>query len=191
MRDRILSTATELFVERGYSAVAMREISDACGITKAALYYHFVGKADLLDAICTGYLEEISQVVAASAAHAESHEAQLRWLVNRLFELPAGRRAVMRLAMNDVPKLEAAQREAFTTAYRERFIAPLQQLIAAGVAAGEFRPMEPATVVWLLLGMLYPFFTPPGDGGAHPPGMVDTLLDVLFGGLRTGAAAGA
>ena len=119
MRDRILSTATQLFVERGYSSVAMREISDACGITKAALYYHFVGKADLLDAICTGYLEEISQVVAASAAHAQSHEAQLRWLVHRLFELPPGRRAIMRLAMNDVPKLQAWGRKALDIAENE------------------------------------------------------------------------
>ncbi|MGB7962571.1 MAG: TetR/AcrR family transcriptional regulator [Propionicimonas sp.] len=188
MRDRILATATQLFVERGYDGVAMREISDACGITKAALYYHFVGKADLLDAICTGYLQEISQVVAASADHAESHEAQLRWLVHRLFELPPRRRAIMRLAMNDGRKLEAVQRQAFTTAYRERFISPLRQLVAAGVAAGELRPLDPATVVWLLLGMLYPFFTPPGDGGAHPPEVVDTLLEVLFGGLRVAPA---
>ena len=84
MRERILTTATQLFVERGYDGVAMREISEACGITKAALYYHFTGKADLLDAICTGYLDDISQVVAASAERAEGPEAQLRWLLHRL-----------------------------------------------------------------------------------------------------------
>ena len=51
MRERILETATSMFVERGYDGVAMREISDACGITKAALYHHFAGKADLPTAV--------------------------------------------------------------------------------------------------------------------------------------------
>ena len=184
MRERILTTATQLFVERGYDGVAMREISEACGITKAALYYHFTGKADLLDAICTGYLDDISQVVAASAERAEGPEAQLRWLVHRLFELPPRRRAIMRLAMNDVPKLDPEQRDAFTLAYHARFIDPLRQLIASGTAAGDLRPLGPATVVWLLLGMLYPFFSPAGDRGAQSPQVVDTLLDVLFNGLR-------
>ena len=47
MRERILATATAMFVRRGYEGVAMREIAEDCGITKAALYYHFDGKPDL------------------------------------------------------------------------------------------------------------------------------------------------
>lgn len=182
MRERILATATTMFVQRGYEGVAMREIAEACGITKAALYYHFVGKSDLLNAIFVGYLAEIAEVVAASAANGTAR-TRLHWLVERLFELPPEQRAIMRLAMHEVGQLEPEHRAAFAADYRTRFIAPLQAIIADGVASGEFAAKDPSLVVWVLLGMLYPFFAPPGTGAPAGPGTVDDLLDILFDGL--------
>ena len=181
MRERILATATGMFVARGYEGVAMREIAQACGITKAALYYHFTGKSDVLNAIFTGYLDEIAAVVRASADHGGG-EQRLRWLVRQLFALPAGRRAIMRLAMHDVGQLEPEQRASFGAAYVDRFIGPLQQIVADGVASGEFVAKDPSLVVWILLGMLYPFFAPRGGPGVDADS-IDDLLDVFFGGL--------
>ena len=184
MRERILETATSLFVERGYDGVAMREISDACGITKAALYYHFTGKAELLSEIFTAYLDEIAVVIAAGVAGGGSAEAQLRRVVRGMFDVPVERRAILRLAMHDVGSLESEQRAAFGQAYRQRFIGPLQQLVADGVARGEFVPKDPELVVWMLLGMVYPFFAP--SGGTHATagaGAVDDLLDIFCHGL--------
>ncbi len=182
MRERILATATGLFVARGYEGVAMREIAEACGITKAALYYHFAGKSEVLNAIVTGYLAEIAAVVEASSDHGDG-ERRLRWLVQQLFALPAERRAIMRLAMHDVGRLEPEQRASFAAEYRERFIEPLQRFVADGVASGEFVAKDPSLVVWLLLGMLYPFFAPPGAGATADAGTISDLLDVFFGGL--------
>lgn len=181
MRDRILTTATALFVERGYEGVAMREIAEACGITKAALYYHFDGKADVLNAIFRGYLAEIAAVVEASASHGTGRQ-RLRWLVEQLFALPPQNRAIMRLAMHDVGQLDPDQRASFAADYRATFVGPLQDIVATGSAAGEFKQLDPSVVVWLLLGMLYPFFAPPG---ARPPRDADVadLLDVFFTGL--------
>jgi TetR/AcrR family transcriptional regulator, cholesterol catabolism regulator len=182
MRERIVATATAMFVQRGYEGVAMREIAEACGITKAALYYHFDGKPDLLNAIFISYLAEIAEVVQASAEHGTG-ESRLRWLVEQLFALPAERRAIMRLAMHEVGQLQPERRAAFAADYRSRFIGPLQQIVTDGVASGDFTARDPAVVVWILLGMLYPFFAPPGTGPSTGPDTVADLLDVFFHGL--------
>ena len=47
-RDRIVETALRLFSERGTSAVSVREVADAAGVTVPGLYYHFAAKADLI-----------------------------------------------------------------------------------------------------------------------------------------------
>ncbi|MDA2811252.1 helix-turn-helix domain containing protein [Nocardiopsis sp. RSe5-2] len=47
-RAEIRETALELFAEKGYTATSLREIAEGLGITKAALYYHFRSKQDLL-----------------------------------------------------------------------------------------------------------------------------------------------
>jgi AcrR family transcriptional regulator len=191
MRERILETATSLFVERGYDGVAMREISDACGITKAALYYHFTGKADLLSEIFTAYLDEIAVVISAGVEGGGSAEAQLRRVVRGMFDVPVERRAILRLAMHDVGSLETEHRATFGQAYRAKFIGPLQQIVADGVASGDFVPKDPELVVWILLGMVYPFFAP--SRGAHATAevsTVDDLLDIFCHGLARTESTG-
>lgn len=46
-RDRIVAHSLSLFSARGYHGVSMNDISQAVGITKAALYYHFEDKESL------------------------------------------------------------------------------------------------------------------------------------------------
>jgi len=48
MRERILDVALELFNEQGYDKTSLREIAERLGVTKAALYYHFERKEDIL-----------------------------------------------------------------------------------------------------------------------------------------------
>ena len=50
-RNRVLECALSLFSERGTTAVSMRELADAAGITVPGLYYHFASKADLIRAL--------------------------------------------------------------------------------------------------------------------------------------------
>ena len=47
-RERILDIALELFSEQGYDKTSLRDIAERLGTTKAALYYHFERKEDIL-----------------------------------------------------------------------------------------------------------------------------------------------
>lgn len=181
LRQRLRAEAAHQFVERGFAGVSMQQIADACGVTKAALYYHYAGKADLLRDIVGAYLDEVGGVVAAGRTASGAAE-RLRAIVTGLFALPVESRAVMRLAMHDLRHLPDADRETFAADYRDRFVAPLADVVTAGVASGEFAPRDSMTVVWLLLGMLYPFFST--RQGIDEDAVVADLLDVLLNGLR-------
>jgi AcrR family transcriptional regulator len=50
-RERILDIALTLFNEQGYDKTSLREIAEQLGTTKAALYYHFERKEDILLAL--------------------------------------------------------------------------------------------------------------------------------------------
>jgi AcrR family transcriptional regulator len=50
-RDRILDVALDLFIEKGFDKTSLREIAEQLGFTKAALYYHFASKDDILMAL--------------------------------------------------------------------------------------------------------------------------------------------
>ncbi|MFC8532352.1 TetR/AcrR family transcriptional regulator [Streptomyces sp. NPDC057249] len=50
-RQRIQDVALELFAEQGYEKTSLREIAEKLDVTKAALYYHFKTKEDILVSI--------------------------------------------------------------------------------------------------------------------------------------------
>ncbi|MGC5345866.1 TetR/AcrR family transcriptional regulator [Streptomyces sp. DT24] len=50
-RQRIQDVALELFAEHGYEKTSLREIAEHLNVTKAALYYHFKTKEDILAGI--------------------------------------------------------------------------------------------------------------------------------------------
>jgi AcrR family transcriptional regulator len=50
-RERILDVAMDLFIEKGYDKTSLREVAEQLGFTKAALYYHFSNKEDILMAL--------------------------------------------------------------------------------------------------------------------------------------------
>jgi AcrR family transcriptional regulator len=52
LRRKILVAARELFVERGYDAVTMREIAARIEYSATAIYLHFADKKAIMDAIC-------------------------------------------------------------------------------------------------------------------------------------------
>jgi len=50
-RQRILDAALDLFIEQGFDGTSLRQIAEQLGVTKAALYYHFESKDDILMAL--------------------------------------------------------------------------------------------------------------------------------------------
>ncbi len=56
-RQRIQDVALELFAEQGYEKTSLREIAERLEVTKAALYYHFKTKEEIL----VGIFEDLSR----------------------------------------------------------------------------------------------------------------------------------
>lgn len=70
--DRIRACALELFARHGVSGTSLQMIADALGVTKAAVYYHFRTKDEIVRAVLApaydtwaALLEDAAQVPAA------------------------------------------------------------------------------------------------------------------------------
>ncbi|MBQ5312242.1 MAG: TetR/AcrR family transcriptional regulator [Oscillospiraceae bacterium] len=50
-KDMIIGKCLELFAEKGYSAVSMRDIAEAVGIRSSTIYYYFKSKQDVFNAM--------------------------------------------------------------------------------------------------------------------------------------------
>src|SRR6201992_2213267 len=62
-RARAQQVALELFAEQGYEKTSLREIAERLGVTKAALYYHFKSKEDIVHSFTDDYFADLDTLV--------------------------------------------------------------------------------------------------------------------------------
>ncbi|MFE4754950.1 TetR/AcrR family transcriptional regulator [Streptomyces mirabilis] len=63
-RQRIQDEALELFAEHGYEKTSLREIAERLNVTKAAVYYHFRTKEEILVSIFEDFSHPIEELIA-------------------------------------------------------------------------------------------------------------------------------
>lgn len=61
-KERILYISLELFAQKGFSGVSVRDIASEVGVRESALYKHFKNKQDILDSIMIIIKERIESV---------------------------------------------------------------------------------------------------------------------------------
>lgn len=123
-RERIQAIALDLFAEQGYEKTSLREIAERLGVTKAALYYHFKSKEDIVRSFTEDYRAELEAVIAWGAAQPPTPATRTEILA-RYADIVSRRLAVIRFMeqnqaamhtlMSDGAQRKKLFREQFTT----------------------------------------------------------------------------
>ncbi|HEY2640291.1 MAG TPA: helix-turn-helix domain-containing protein [Streptosporangiaceae bacterium] len=95
-RSRLRQLALEMFAEQGYEKTSLREIAERLGVTKAALYYYFKSKEDIVRSLVEDYMAQIDDLIAwGKDQHRDA--ATRAEIVSRYLEIVANGTAVFRL----------------------------------------------------------------------------------------------
>lgn len=92
-RSRLLATAEEVFLSRGYAATSVDLVADEAGYTTGAVYSNFGGKADLFLAVLEARSEADLAAVRAALDAATTDEQRLSVLTTTITNDPDGWRA--------------------------------------------------------------------------------------------------
>lgn len=100
-RARVLEVALELFLGQGYQASSMQQIADRLGITKAALYYHFSSKSDIVGSLVTPLVDDLERAMD-KAARAGSPQGVRAAVLEGYVDLVLAYRGSLLALMRDV-----------------------------------------------------------------------------------------
>jgi AcrR family transcriptional regulator len=110
-RQQILETAQEMFAELGYDATSLQMIADKMGLTKAAVYYHFRAKSDILHAIMMPGVHRI-EALLDEAATMRGRRARITHVISGLVDfLVSHRRYAVTAADDPAAKRHKLDRE--------------------------------------------------------------------------------
>lgn len=152
-RNALMDAARKLFTERGYDGVGTEEIVRAAGVTRGALYHHFGGKRDLLEAVYERLeaesTERVARVVLGSELHSplEAMKAGIEAFLDECAEPE-----LQRIGLHDAPAVLGWDR------WREIAAANglglIEASLSAAIEAGEIRNLPVKPMAHLLLGAL-------------------------------------
>ncbi|MCZ7566390.1 MAG: TetR/AcrR family transcriptional regulator [Burkholderiales bacterium] len=132
------AAAARVFAERGYHGATTQDIADVLGIRQASLYYYFRSKEAALEEVC---LDGVGAYVARAAAIMRgpgSAADKLAQLVRHHIAPWRDRADFTRVFLRERHNLPDASRHRVGR-YARRYERIFQQVLEAGVAAGEFR----------------------------------------------------
>jgi len=159
-RQKIMDEAERLFVHLGYDGVSMREIAEACQLSKAGLYYYFEDKVNLLLEVLENYLQDLGSRLESIGLKSLGFADGVEALIQAIFDYPPQKRAIIRLASQAFREIPAEHKQKFGVLYHQRFLGLIEAFFKEKIDQGEIPPMDTGIAVWVFLGMMYPFFLP-------------------------------
>jgi AcrR family transcriptional regulator len=95
-RSRLRELALEMFAEQGYEKTSLREIAERLGVTKAALYYYFKSKEDIVASLIEDYVSELDELIDWAKGQPRSAETRTA-IVRKYLDIVANGSAVFRM----------------------------------------------------------------------------------------------
>lgn len=189
-RREIEDVASELFREHGYSGTSVRDIARALDIQGASLYAHVASKQDVLWSIVDRTASEFESAVDTALAGADGSDpaARLRAIVE----------AHVGVVLEDIGRASVfihewrslgTERRAETLLRRDAYERRFRDVIADGIAAGTFAPVDPTVAAAHLLTALnglVAWYRPDGrlDAAAITDAYVELSLRAVTGAGR-------
>jgi AcrR family transcriptional regulator len=145
-RDILLSSAEELFIERGYAHVSVTDICNRAGFTRGAFYSNFTDTDDIMSALFDQHTKNRLERLKAFLADASAHSAD-EWAQSLLAVTPEDRGWILlflqfRLLAARNPELAAKIDD-----HDEVASAALADLVSQQHWARGFRPLELAKLL--------------------------------------------
>jgi len=153
-RQRILHQAQQLFLAHGYHGVSIRDIVQACGLSNAALYYHFENKQNLFVEVFKNYVAVVAQQLQEAGARQGSCRERLASMAEAHAHFMLKSRSELHTLLRDLMQCDSEEIRQLIPEAKGQIPSMFASVMEEGIADGEIRPLDAQRVSVLLLGMI-------------------------------------
>ena len=152
-KKNIIQVAREFFSEYGYLGTSMSDLATRLNMTKAALYYHFAGKAEIFKTVLDEAFAELSQGLT-EAKNAKTAEQKLENVIKSYLqfgdrEKNLTKALVLKLAPHDTKIMD------HIAELRRQILDLIQPVIEEVLTSKKInKPVDSYTYTLLLTGMM-------------------------------------
>jgi AcrR family transcriptional regulator len=180
-RENIVKIAAQLFIVEGYHGASINDIAKKMGVTKAALYYYFKDKREILKEITNRTIEPANKAIeiGRSALPPKKRlEKIIAVLIKSATEMPET--TLITFEMNNI--LTAKDRSVLKQ-YHKEVEKVVYDTIREGVEQGVFKAKNIKMATFAILGAansIYRWYRP--DGELTPSRLANQFIYLLANG---------
>jgi AcrR family transcriptional regulator len=152
-KDEIITIASRLFKEKGYSAVTVRDIADAMGIKAASLYNHISSKQEILSRLILALAEQFTEGMQRIQGESISPLQKIEKLIELHIDITVNHSEALAALNNDWMHLEDQDLKDFI-AMREDYEQNFRMIIKKGIENGMILPRHPEVILFSILSTL-------------------------------------
>jgi AcrR family transcriptional regulator len=153
-RQRVLEVAEQLFAQKGYNAVTVRDIAVGVGIHHTTLYHHVPGGKEQLfvEVVERTFQRHRVGLTRALAQGSPDLRAQLRAAADWLLSQPPMDQ--VRLVYSDMPSIDPVQAERLSNIAYESMLLPIETALRFAQQQATIHHHDLPLVAGLFLGMI-------------------------------------
>jgi AcrR family transcriptional regulator len=152
VESQIIAEATRLFAERGFSGTSLKDIADATGLTRPALYHYAKNKDEILAKLVSELAEGPARALRAIRERTGLGAAdKLRQIAHAIALQQATDPAKFQLLIRSEADLPEELVGPYDRSRRE-VLNEIVAVIEAGVESGEFRPVDARIAALAVIG---------------------------------------
>ena len=153
-KKKLFDAAMELIGDRGFADASVDEIVDRAGVAKGTVYYHFSGKAELVEALIQDRLRPLAERFREAAeTNADDPRAAIEALVRAELEFLSGNSSFSKLLLTELWREDRVWRGTLVL-LRTELLTVMRDVIVQGVESGDFRDdIDPDFGASALFGM--------------------------------------
>ena len=152
-KSEIIATAANLFKEKGFAAVTMRDIAQALDIKAASLYNHIKSKQEILVLIIIEIAEEFTVNMNEIAISNQTAVQKLEKIINLHVAITIRNPNELAALNNDWVHLSNPELQYFVQ-MRDDYEQNFRRIIKAGIANHEIKNLNPEVVIFSMLSTL-------------------------------------
>ncbi|MBO0802465.1 MAG: TetR/AcrR family transcriptional regulator [Nocardiopsaceae bacterium] len=166
-RQRIQQVSLELFAEQGYEGTSLREIAERLGVTKAALYYHFKSKEDIIRSFLEDYFGQLDELAEWAKTQPRT-AATAQEVLKRYIGIVIERQAVFRFMERNQAMMHRSEDDG--KHHRLEQFRPRMNALVEAITGPDAptRARVRATAAFFAVSASCMFFIPDPDASAGP-----------------------
>ncbi len=156
-KEQIIQTAAQLFHEKGFHAVSMRDLAEKLDIKAASLYNHIFSKKEILANIVMDLAQDFTTHIQQTNKTQTSSLAKLEAIVAMHITTSLKKTDFLACMNKEWMNLETPQRKLYLK-LRQEYEDTFLQIIVTGIETGEFEKRNPDILTFSLLSSLRTFY---------------------------------